>query len=155
MPECGCINECCKGCSCCLAKNAIIQDKDLELENKNTEIFDLKNQLIIERAGRTVAIGGDIDAIELKRKLEKAEDDLIRIREQRNQYYNEKDYFKNLAERFDQDRAKIAELVEELTETVDKLKGEMKTIKKENQELKQKTSNIQSVIIQTPKLNKE
>lgn len=73
MPGCGCLRVCCKGCSCCVAKNQI-------LANKDQEINDLKTQVLNLMARRT-NLGGGISLAEENTRLIQEIQELKQVKE--------------------------------------------------------------------------
>ena len=127
----GCITDCCKGCSCCIAKSGIIQSKD-------NEITTLK-QKVLELMTRQTNIGS---ADKLSQENHRLDQDNQRLRTQRNHYWG-------LNEEHKKEKEKSDELVKKLTTSLTNLTEKVKRLEKNNQELKNKVEGINKQI-ETP-----
>ena len=120
----GCITTCCKGCSCCLAKNGIIQSKD-------NEITALK-QKVLELMTRQTTIGS----------ADRLAQDNQRLRVERNRY-------RELNQVHEKDKEETNKLVKKLTTSLTNLTAKVQRLEKNNQELKNKVEGISNQI-ETP-----
>ena len=127
----GCNTACCKGCSCCMERKAIIEEKDKEIDKLKIEVLKLM--------ARPTSFSSDEqlrkEKEELSISLIDANKTITRLREERNGYYQ---LWKKLYE----ENKKLKECMIELEKIVDILEEQLSTTKKEVKELRTKTKSL-------------